>query len=268
LEEDAIARFGVGKNMVASMRHWAIMTGMIEEAQKSAEICPTPLGESIFGKDGLDPYMEHFATLWLIHWRLATNPPKNTWFWVFNHYTALTFERDQLVNGLLQLAKDQGWTRVSPATIKTDVACFIRTYVSGAGAHEDALESPLTELGIVRATGKRDGFRMVRGLKTSLGNGVFVYALLDFWQHYSPESSTLSFEAIAHGPGSPGRAFLLDENEVVERLTALDDITHGQLRWSETSGLKQVIRDPGLDFTKRLSYMALDYAQIADKEIA
>ena len=29
--DDAIAQFGVGKNMVASMRHWAKATGIIEE---------------------------------------------------------------------------------------------------------------------------------------------------------------------------------------------------------------------------------------------
>ena len=29
---DAIARFGVGKNMVASMRHWATVTRIIDES--------------------------------------------------------------------------------------------------------------------------------------------------------------------------------------------------------------------------------------------
>ena len=29
--EDAIARFGVGKNMVGSMRHWATASGVIED---------------------------------------------------------------------------------------------------------------------------------------------------------------------------------------------------------------------------------------------
>jgi len=30
-DEGAIARFGVGKNMVASMRHWALATSLIGE---------------------------------------------------------------------------------------------------------------------------------------------------------------------------------------------------------------------------------------------
>ena len=35
---DAIARFGVGKNMVASMRHWATVTGVIEESAGPSQV--------------------------------------------------------------------------------------------------------------------------------------------------------------------------------------------------------------------------------------
>ena len=48
-------------------------------------------------------------------------------------------------------------------------------------------------------------------------DGVFVYALIDFWARYST-AGTLSFEAVAHAPGSPGRVFLFDENDVVDAL--------------------------------------------------
>jgi hypothetical protein len=153
---------------------------------------------------------------------------------------------------------------VSAITIKNDVACFVRTYVaqesSGQAGHDDALESPLTELGLVKAVGKRDGFRFVRGPKASLGDGIFVYALIDFWMRFS-RATTLSFEAIAHEPGSPGRVFLLDENDVADRLSVLDDVTNGLLRWSETAGLKQVVRDIDLTPELAMHYMKLDYVQ-------
>src|SRR5690606_32952182 len=127
--EDAIARFGVGKNMVASMRHWGAAAGILEEAPGSSRIRTTKLGRKLFGARGLDPYMEHPATLWLVHWHLASRPEKTTWFWAFNHYPALTFEREHLVKGIIRLAKDRGWARVAAATVRYDVACFIRTYV-------------------------------------------------------------------------------------------------------------------------------------------
>ena len=49
LREDSIARFGVGKNMVASMRHWATATGMIEEAT-SQSLATTKLGRKLLSK--------------------------------------------------------------------------------------------------------------------------------------------------------------------------------------------------------------------------
>lgn len=268
--DDAIARFGVGKNMVVSMRHWAKAARVIEEPASNS-VRTTEFGRLLFGTKGIDPYMEHPATLWLIHWHLAAHENKTTWFWAFNHFPAVTFERDALVKRLDRLAKERHWARVSNTTIKNDVACFIRTYVarqpSGKTSHDDALESPLTELGLIKPVGKKDGFRFVRGPKSTLGHGVFTYALLDFWSRYS-SSATLSFEAIAHAPGGPGRAFLFDENDVADRLAMLDDVTGGALRWSETAGLKQVVRNVDVADGPDLSWIQHDYGTLTGKEVA
>lgn len=270
-DDDAIARFGVGKNMVASMRHWAKAARVIEEPAINS-VRTTELGRLLFGPRGLDPYMEHPATLWLIHWQLAAREDKTTWFWAFNHYPAITFERDGLIKKLDRLAKDRNWSRVANTTIRNDVACFIRTYVarlpSGKTGHDDALESPLTELGLIKAIGKKDGFRFVRGPKTTLGDGVFTYALIDFWSRYASNAATLSFEAIAHAPGGPGRVFLFDENDVADRLAALDDVTRGALRWSETAGLKQVVRNIDVNVETALSWIRGDYGALLGKEAA
>jgi len=269
--EDAIARFGVGKNMVASMRHWAKATRIIEEPETNS-VRTTELGRLLFGPNGLDPWMEHPATLWLIHWQLAGRPEKTTWFWAFSHYPAITFERDKLEKLMARFVRGRGWPPTAVKTLKNDVACFIRTYVarqpSGKTGHDDALESPLTELGLIKAIGKKDGFRFVRGPKTTLGDGVFAYALIDFWSRHAPNAATLSFEAVAHEPGGPGRVFLFDEDDVAERLAALDDATGGALRWSETAGLKQVVRNIDIGEDTSASWIPGDYGALAGKEAA
>ena len=264
-DDGAIARFGVGKNMVVSMRHWAKASGIIEEPTCTNTVRPTELGRMLFGPNGLDPYMEHPATLWLIHWQLAGQPEKTTWFWAFSLYPAMTFDRDSLVKKLARFVRDQGWPRVAINTIKKDIVCFIRTYVarqaSGKMRHDDALESPLAELGLIKSIGKQDGFRFARGPKATLGHGVFVYALIDFWTRYFPNVATLSFEAIAHAPGGPGRVFQFDENDVADRLAALDEVTRGKLRWSETAGLRQVVRTIDIGKEAKLPYVLNDYRE-------
>ena len=51
LADDAIARFGVGKNMVASMRHWATFADVISDSQYDDQMIRTRLGNLIFGSD-------------------------------------------------------------------------------------------------------------------------------------------------------------------------------------------------------------------------
>ena len=260
---DAIARFGVGKNMVASIRHWAKVGGIIEEPSGQKAITTTALGQLIFGERGLDPYMENPATSWLIHWHLCGRATKTTWFWAFHHQPSISFERETLITGIKTLAEEREWARTSVNTIRRDVACFIRTYVrqsaSGHASYEDGLDSPLTELGLIRPGGRRDEFRFVRGAKPSLGPGVFCYAVTDFWNRIFGNANTLSFEALNHEPGSPARVFLLEENDMVDMLIALEEASKGAYIWSETAGLKQLIRSDSLDTDEALEYVKQDF---------
>lgn len=248
LNDSAIARFGVGKNMVESIRHWAICSGVIKEDPEIGRLRATTIGTFLFGQGGVDPFLEDPASLWYLHWLLCSEgqdrPLKTTWFWIFNHFTSATFRREELVDSLVRFTEAREWKRVSRITLQRDVECFIRTYESTpSGMHrtvEDHLESPLSELGLVR--GFKGNFHLVRGPKPTLPNGVFAVALDSFWASQRA-ATTLSFEMVAHEPGSPGRVFLLDESDLAGRLLALEEDTKGVFRWSETAGLKQVLRD-------------------------
>ncbi|RWP03127.1 DUF4007 family protein [Mesorhizobium sp.] len=245
---DAIVRFGVGKNMAQAMRHWLLASGFARE--EGALLRPTALGTALLSDDGLDPYLEQAASLWMLHLALAGAPDMTTtWYWAFNIYGSLTFDRDAMTRGLLQLAEQRGWKRVAPVTVKRDVDCFIRSYVSRTRGTivEDAIEPVLVELGLIRSSVIGDAFEFVRGPKASLPDAVFAIALDRFWRATHSEASTLSIEAACYGHGSPGRVFKLDEESVVDRLIRIADITHGALSWSETAGLMQVVRTGSFD---------------------
>lgn len=270
--EGAIAHFGVGKNMVAAIRHWATQCHVITGGQKGTPPEVGSVGEMIFDDNGLDPYMEYPTTLWLLQWALATNPKLTTWYWVFNHYNTDHFERDTLVQELVRLGEETPWSpQTSKATIKRDVECFVRTYAAkpaaGKQTHEDTLESPLTELSLVKAIGKKDGFRIIRGPKATLGDGVFAYSVADFWDH-TTNANTLSFEALAHQPGSPGKAFQLDEEELAIRLSRIETTTSGIFRWSETAGLKQLVRSHALSDREALNMIKMDYQNELEGQVA
>lgn len=240
---DSIVTFGVGKNMALAIRHWALACGIIEE--KGPRVGATELGQSLFGGERpWDAYMERSATAWLVQWQVAGDPKMTTtWYWAFNHLAAQTFDHDALSTSILQYARARQWSRIAEKTVTRDVECFIRSYVPRVEktAGEDALEPVLAELSLIRpVAGRLYEFR--RGPKPSLPDGVFAFALNAFWSRYAPNAATLSVEAIAYEPGSPGRVFKLDENSVVERLTAMEDVTRGRIVWSDTAGVRQVLR--------------------------
>lgn len=267
--DESVAHFGIGKNMVSSLRHWATVSGILKNSEKS-QVETTKLGKLIFDEDGFDPYMEYPTTLWLIHWMLAGRTEKTTWHWVFNYFNSTTFDRDQLTTAIGNFSDDRGWRRAANTTIKRDVECFVKTYVpasrSKKASLEERLESPLIELGLIKPTASSSHFQMVRGPKSTLSMGVFLFSLIEFWESKS-SASTLSFEAISHEPGSPGRVFLLDEPSLSDVLTKLDAFTNGAFKWSETAGLRQVVRETELSNDLALEYLTLDYqAQSSNKE--
>lgn len=240
-DEEAIVRSGVGKNMAMSIRFWATACGVIEDV---GGYKPTRLGALLFSREsGLDEYCEHPATTWLMHWQVAaTHEKTTTWWFLFNHIVQQVFDREFIVNSLSGLVAEHK-LRISMATLKRDVECCIRSYVPRLGGEspEEMSEPLLGELGLVQQNSK-GAFEFRRGAKRSLPDGVFAFALLDYWERMSHAGAVMAFDRVAYDYGSPGRVFKLDENAVADRLMALEDLTRGQIQWTEQAGIRQVTR--------------------------
>ena len=265
--DNAIAKFGVGKNMVVSMRYWALAAGILEEVR--AHLGPfitSPLGQALLDDEGWDPWLEDPNSLWLLHWQFASTPDRtSTWYWVFNHCPHVSFDRPLLVDQLNQLCGERTMKTVAPATLKRDVECFVRTYVARprGGSKEDTLECPLTELALLHPSGQRDGYQISRGPKSTLHPALFAFATTQFWQRTHPNVQTLSLDALFHAPGSPGRVFLLDEESVVDLAIELESETEGGIAWSETAGLRQLICRASLQELVPMRFLARAFPKSA-----
>ena len=250
-DDSATITLGVGKNMVRSIHHWCRVTGLIEgdgvDSNNRRRFVPTTLGDSIFADDGFDPYLEDVATLWLLHWQLATNTNRaTTWFWAFSIFSQNEFGRDTLTSELIDWSQRNTRNRISENSIKRDVDCFLRTYVPSrltkTTVMEDTFDCPLVELNLISDSSDENTYRFHRGPKPSLPIEIFAAALSEFWDTFS-EESTLTFADIAYSPRSPGRTFQLDEDTLVEYLDRLENLTEDALYYSETAGMKQVHRN-------------------------
>lgn len=247
-DPEAIVTFGVGKNMVGAIRHWALTCGILEEVDD--HFYATALGDYLFADEiGVDPFLEAPATLWLLHWMMASTPERSTtWFYAFNHLTVQTFDHEAIAVPLRdyrdqQNARLKRKIRASNATIKRDVECFLRSYVATRHGKftDDIFEPALVPLGLIRAVSSRS-YQFRRGPKPTLPDGIFLYALNDFWSRHAPEQQTLSVEALTFEPGAPGRVFKLDEDALVERLARVEVTSRRAFIWSDTAGVRNVAR--------------------------
>jgi hypothetical protein len=257
-DDDAIASFGVGKNMVAAIRYWAHACDVIHT--QDSETMVSELGEFMLADGGVDPYIENPTSLWVLHWKLASNPKHTSIYWLFNHFTDGGFDKAILMKALCDVADQYGWKKPNEKTLNNDLLVLLNTYAMDATVKksaEDSLTSPLAELGLIRS-GSSGRFHMGWGPKPSLSKGAFLYALCDFWDNHS-DANTLNFQNILLEQGSPGRIFLMDENDLAVRLMEIADDTNGLISWSETAGLKQLIRSQPFSEEIKRGFLMVDY---------
>lgn len=274
-KESAIVTLGVGKNMVRSIRHWGLATGVLEEEPKSrgTRLAVTDFARMIMGASGFDPYLEDPSTLWLLHWNILRQDQRcTTWHFVFNGYPSAEFTRRNLMQFVFDEASRVDAGALAENSIKRDVEVFLRTYIGssdmrGTGLGEDAFDCPLSELGLIEARQGSDLYQLQRNPKPTLGDYAFLYALVNFWNGISQSQQTLAFSEIAYRKGSPGTVFRLDENSIADRLERLDTLTKGKLAYTETAGLRQVYKHVDLNPRELLEEHYAKAGEFRDLEV-
>ena len=252
--DEALVMLGVGKNMVRSIRHWCLATGLVEEMDGVGLARPlqaTQLAVKLLDNHGWDPYLEDIGSLWLLHWKLSTNLTRGfVWHLLFSKFLETEFTKRQLAN-YLGSQFEHNDVHTTPGTIDREIDACLRTYVPavrtklGAIA-EETLDCPLAELDIIWFIPSDNIYRFNIGPKISLPLGVFGYALLSFLSSTAENRRTVAIDECLYQEGSPGQIFKLDENSIVEYLESLEEATQGKIRLEETAGLRQIYLDQSI----------------------
>jgi hypothetical protein len=85
---NAVIELGVGKNMVAAIRHWLKAFGLVDEKEKAK-----PLTNFLFDANtGADQYLNDIGTVWLLHYLLVKTGRASIYSLVFNEFRKLHIE--------------------------------------------------------------------------------------------------------------------------------------------------------------------------------
>ena len=247
----AIVEFGVGKNMVRSIRHWGLATEVIKpdvNSKKRNTFCVSEFGAYLLGEKGVDPYCEDNATLWLLHWLLCRSPRRSTlWHFIFGHWRGGTLEFRNLQPILKRWIDDQGGTMPSDATLHRDFQCFLNTYTAPRLADsplENIAAFPLTPLGLLYENGGMVYLR--EGQPRGLPPEIFAYSVLDYWDRNFDGLETLSTQDVLTRQASPGQIFLLNEEQAFELVNHIETFDEVPFRFDSTAGVHQFYRMPGV----------------------
>jgi hypothetical protein len=243
---------GVGKNMVKAIKYWCIAYKVLEEVQERGKgriLVPTAFGNRLLNNDGWDPYLEDPASLWLLHWSLLSLPNyATTWHYTFNVFNRPSFMVEDIQHGIFEYAKREfPNSRITASSVARDVSCLLRMYVEDSSRQltEDSIDSPFTDLGLVKQYGDRRHFAMSIGPKIGLTHEIIAASCLDFAATAEEGAKTISIARLTYEQNSPGQCFKLTEGIISEAIESVA-IAVEDIEMSKTAGLVQMAfsRDP------------------------
>ena len=231
--------FGIGSNMVKSLRYWLKAVGLIEEIPgKGANL--TDLGKVILEND---PYFEDVFTIWILHSYISKNIEEaTTWFMFFNRVDIEDMDKEQIGKILTrEISKYALGITFSENSVKNDIDVLLNMYGKSKVVTdpEDKSNSPFAQLNLIKNVDGR--YSKNHPDKKIINEWVVLYELSIMLK----DKEFISIEEAIDGEMGLSSIFqltLIQANELLDKLDALDYI-----RINRTAGLDVIYK------TKELS---------------
>lgn len=242
--DEATIELGVGKNMVNAIKHWLRAASLLEDSTDG--LIATPIGTAIFSEiDGYDPYLEDEATIWLIHWLLATNFEfASAWYWFFNCFHKAEFTSEEAANALVDFVKNNVSGKHSERTVKQEFPMILRMYCPVKVQIEDSLDAPLTSLKLITAVDGSHLHRSFSGTQPNLPVGVIGYATNEVFNQRN--AIALPISDLMYGEKysiAIGGVFRLTESALLAKLEQLVVRYPHVFQLRESAGIHQLYRN-------------------------
>ncbi len=238
-EENPMDIFGIGSNMVKSLRYWLQATGLTQEPSKGKRTQTiTEFGRCVFEND---PYIEEIGTLLLIHYMLATNEDDATaWYFFFNKFAMSEFDKDDFVREVtsyIQMTYSE--ESIAPRSLEDDFSCIINTYVPRYKSNpskvnaENNIDCPLGEIGLVDILDKKNKrYKKTIPSKDILHPWIIMAVISDQMKEGTTE---IPLNELLTSPNQIGKVFNLDTITMLDVLYATEKL--GFIHINRTAGL-------------------------------
>lgn len=227
---DAVAKLGVGKNMVASIKFWLNAFGLTKADE------PQTIASYIFDSStGVDPYSEDNATLWLLHFLIVSSEIASLYHLLFVDFQRekKEFTKNELQSYIKRRCSVPEQKNVyNENTVKKDIGVLLKNYVmpSNLKAIED-FSALLINLGIIIFKGN-DIYSFKTKSIDEITPEIVLFALL----RRKGTDRTVSFDVLQE----ISLIFGLPMSSLIEIIHNLETIFPETLIFTDNSGIKNV----------------------------
>lgn len=174
-KKDSTRIFGIGTNMVKSLRFWLDACNIASFNFNGASL--TEFGDVLYC---YDPFLENSFSWWFVHLFLSTDFEKNSVINAyFNSRTFDNIEKERCVEELKTIFKSKNCVWGADSSIESDVSILFRTYYSMDKTNpEENMDCPLSELGLIKSEGKNK-YSKVQPKLRNLDYRVVYYSLIN-----------------------------------------------------------------------------------------
>lgn len=231
--------FGIGNNMVKSLRYWLKAFGLTMDRNREGTILTT-LGKLILK---YDKYFEINFTLWLLHSNISKNIDEaTTWYMFFNKCNLEEFSREEIKKYIYrEINKYVKGRDFSVKSMSNDIDVLLNMYgkVNNNSDPEDKIISPLAKLNLIKKIDDR--YIKNQPDRRIINEWIILYELAVQME----EKNSISIESISVGEGSISAIYQLTPLTINEYLDKLDALEY--IHVDRTAGLDMIYKNK--DFT-------------------
>lgn len=240
--------FGLGSNMVKSLRYW--LTAACLATFRNGYAYLNELGKLILKND---PYIDDDFSLWLVHLYLVTNESDAPVFNAIFNLNYSQFDKDFLIDRVPLKLTDLGYDPItSTSSLESDISVFLKSYYSDDFSNpENNMNCPLARLNLFSCEGKKMYSRRIPAF--SKLNFRIVY--LNLLKCINSTNSEISFniEDIYAIRNNPLNILNLSKTALFYYLEEMQKNEY--IKFNKTAGLNVVV----IEHIKTLQEVVVDY---------
>lgn len=236
---DAPIVFGMGSNMVKSLKYYLKEFSLIED-KKAGEVVLSEIGECIYK---YDRFLEDPFSLFILHINSLVNKYINTVSYFYFNTGSLTSATKEEILESIKTHLENLNIDVKPQMLNNDVSVLFRNYIesdSDENPEENAYVSPLSSLALI----KKDGgvYKKCSPKLEVLSSFVVFYNIL-----LLTNAKELTLDELLAMNNNPTLSLNLSEATLLYYLEDLDK--SGYIRLSKTAGLNtiKILKRPSID---------------------